>query len=176
MGAIVALAMARAAPDRIEGLCLVGINASDDLPDRAQARLLHQQMAREGRLDEILRDIFIPNYFSAEKAHDAALRQLCIDMAATIGAETFRCQSEALRTRPDGRPGLAAIACPTLVIGGDEDKICPPDWHRETAASIPGATLEIMPGGHMALIERPDDMAARIGRWLAGRKGETVHG
>lgn len=174
MGAIAALAMQRAAPERIAALGLVGINASGDIPERSAGRLVHQGMVRDGRLLEVIENAFMPAYFSKAFVGAQELHQLCLDMASNIGLDAFLRQSEALRTRPDARPGLGAIACPALVLGGEEDQLCPPEWHRETAAAIPDATLAIVPGGHMALIERPDDMADRIAAWLQTLKEQNL--
>ena len=51
---------------------------------------------------------------------------------------------------------LGKINVPTLVICGTEDKMTPPDFSRQLAAGISGATLEIIEGaGHMVMLERP---------------------
>jgi pimeloyl-ACP methyl ester carboxylesterase len=51
---------------------------------------------------------------------------------------------------------LGKIRVPVLVICGAEDKMTPPDCSRRLAASISGATLEIIEGaGHMVMLERP---------------------
>jgi pimeloyl-ACP methyl ester carboxylesterase len=51
---------------------------------------------------------------------------------------------------------LGKINLPALVICGTEDKMTPPDFSRQLAAGISGATLEIIEGaGHMVMIERP---------------------
>jgi pimeloyl-ACP methyl ester carboxylesterase len=48
------------------------------------------------------------------------------------------------------------ISVPALIICGAEDKMAPPDCSRQLAASISGATLEIVEGaGHMVMLERP---------------------
>lgn len=50
---------------------------------------------------------------------------------------------------PDLLEAQQEIACSTVVIHGDEDPIFGADHARETAARIPGAKLEIVPGmGH----------------------------
>ena len=44
---------------------------------------------------------------------------------------------------------LAAVRCPTLVLHGTADRLVPPAGGRATAAAIPGATLQLVPGmGH----------------------------
>ncbi len=174
MGAIVALAIERLAPQRVAALCLVGINASADLPERSADRIRHQQTVRDGHMLDIVRDAFLPAYFAEGCAETEELGALCLGMAAAVGPEAFLRQSEALRTRPDSRPGLSAIGCPTLVVSGAEDRICPPEWHRQTAGAIAGAELAIVPGGHMALLEEPDAMAQRLRSWLARVKEQAL--
>lgn len=54
----------------------------------------------------------------------------------------------------DHRARLAAVAVPTLVIGGAEDPSTPVDPHTRTLAEgIPGARVELLPGAHLATIE-----------------------
>ncbi len=50
-------------------------------------------------------------------------------------------QQQAILSRPDSRPGLAAIACPTLVLVGEGDEATPPELAREIAAGIAGSRL-----------------------------------
>jgi 3-oxoadipate enol-lactonase len=51
----------------------------------------------------------------------------------------------------DHRDRLPAVAAPTLVLGGTDDFATPVDPHaRLLAEHIPGARLEIVPGGHVA--------------------------
>ncbi|WP_163507243.1 alpha/beta fold hydrolase [Fodinicola acaciae] len=55
------------------------------------------------------------------------------------------------------RGRLAAIATPTLVVWGDSDGICDPDYGRAYAAAIPGARFELLADtGHVPQIESPD--------------------
>ena len=54
-------------------------------------------------------------------------------------------------------PTLATISCPTAVICGKEDLLCPVDAHKLMAREIPGATLTVIDDcGHIATLERPD--------------------
>ena len=58
--------------------------------------------------------------------------------------------------RPDSRPDLGAIRCPTLVLVGDADELTPPALSEEIAAGIRGSRLVIVPEcGHLATLERP---------------------
>jgi len=59
--------------------------------------------------------------------------------------------------RFDAREELKQISCPTLIIGGKEDKTVGPEGSRELHAAIPDSELFIYPGlGHAAFEEAPD--------------------
>lgn len=56
----------------------------------------------------------------------------------------------------DNGPILSEIACPTLVIGGTEDRIISADLQREMANMIPNSRLVLYDGyGHAAPFEQP---------------------
>ena len=78
-------------------------------------------------------------------------------MAEETGAEAFLRQQKAIMTRPDVRPVLAAITCPTLVLVGDGDELTPPALSQEIAAAIAGSRLVVVADcGHLSTMERPD--------------------
>jgi proline iminopeptidase len=59
----------------------------------------------------------------------------------------------------DRRELLRGITAPTLVLHGAVDPLVPPAAGRDTAATIPGATLELVDGmGH----DFPPDLMARL--------------
>jgi len=50
---------------------------------------------------------------------------------------------------------LSRIACPTLLITGDQDRTAPPDVGRAMVSAIGGAELQVLTAcGHWATIER----------------------
>ncbi|KHK03417.1 alpha/beta fold hydrolase [Desulfovibrio sp. TomC] len=58
-------------------------------------------------------------------------------------------QNAALMVSGDRRPSLASIKAPTLVIHGAKDPLLPVEAGKDTAQTIPGARLLIIPGmGH----------------------------
>ena len=168
MGAIVALEMARQAPERLRALGLLALNASADLPERAQHRPRQQTDVRGGALERVVAEELKPNYLAAANRGDAALLALTMDMALALGADVFVRQSEALRTREDLRPVLSTLALPVLLACGAEDALCPPEWHRRWAEAIgPAAVLHQIAGaGHLLPIEQPRRLAAVLIPWL----------
>jgi pimeloyl-ACP methyl ester carboxylesterase len=88
-------------------------------------------------------------------------------MAERVGRAAFLRQQTAILGRPDSRLGLAAIAVPTLVAVGAQDVLTPPEHAREMAAAIPAARyVEIACSGHLAPMERPDEVSAIMNDWL----------
>jgi 3-oxoadipate enol-lactonase len=58
----------------------------------------------------------------------------------------------------DHRDRLPAVTPPTLVIGGADDLATPIEPHaRRLASTIPGAHLEVLPGGHLATWESAEE-------------------
>jgi pimeloyl-ACP methyl ester carboxylesterase len=69
--------------------------------------------------------------------------------------------------RPDSRPGLPAIACPTLVLVGDSDRGTPPALSEEIAGAIPRSRLVVIPDcGHMSTLERPQAVTDALVEWM----------
>lgn len=62
----------------------------------------------------------------------------------------------------DQRGTIAAIATPTLVIGGTQDKATPPDHSQFLAASIPAARLEMLEAAHLSNLEQPEAFMALL--------------
>jgi pimeloyl-ACP methyl ester carboxylesterase len=54
-------------------------------------------------------------------------------------------------------PDLTQLKCPTLIIAGDRDYFMPLDIARSMERSIPDATVTVLPTGHAAAIEAPQE-------------------
>ena len=173
MGGIVALEMARRAPQRIKGLVLADTNAGADLPARAAARPIQQARARSGELAIIVADELKPAYLATQNRDNGPLKTLLFDMAMALGEDVFVRQSEALRTRADLGQVLNAFDGPVLFLCGAEDALCPPAWHQEMAARCRDAELHVIEGaGHLLPLEQPTKFRAAIDGWLSRKFGE----
>jgi len=68
----------------------------------------------------------------------------------------------------DLTPETCKINIPALVICGSEDKMTPPDFSRQLAASISGAKLDIIEGaGHMVMMEKPAQFNISLEKFAA---------
>ena len=67
---------------------------------------------------------------------------------------------------------LDQIACPTLIISGDQDRLVPVANSYRLVKAIPGARLEIIPGaGHVFPLEREaDTMRLLVDHFLGGER------
>jgi pimeloyl-ACP methyl ester carboxylesterase len=60
--------------------------------------------------------------------------------------------------------GLRRIACPTVIVSGDDDVLLPAENSRILARLIPGSSLEIVPGGHIIPANDPDCVRRSLDR------------
>lgn len=166
MGGIVALEAAAQAPDRVQGLALLGTTARPDTPEIAASRAAAFAMIEDGRFDEMIA-ANVPFSFHAERLADAALVGAYLDMLRRAGAAELVRQNVAIAARADRRALLGEIRCPTLVLCGDADAVTGVDASREIAAGIAGAEFVLIERcGHMLTMERPREVNAALQEWL----------
>jgi len=155
MGGYVSFEILRQAPKRVAKLILLDTNARPETPEQSEQRRAQMEMAREGRLSEVSDKLF-PRWVHARRWGDESLKRIVRTMAQAVGAEGFVRQQTAIIGRPDSRPGLKTIRCPTLVIVGDGDMLVPAEHAEEMANGIPGARLvTIADSGHLSTLEQP---------------------
>lgn len=161
LGGIVAMALTRRAPERVAGLCLMATNARAPTPeqragwDAALNRLDDGAPARALQPLELL-------------LHDRSLDATALQMADETGERRLAAQLRLQGTRVDERPALPAVAVPTLVLAGEQDRLCPVERHTEIAELVPDARLQVLPGvGHLLPVEAQDTVATLLGEWLS---------
>jgi pimeloyl-ACP methyl ester carboxylesterase len=165
MGGMLALEVVRQAPQRVKALALLASSARPDTPELIRLRSDAIVQFEQGRMREVLQANIM---FAFDPAHAAMLAPDYLAMIERAGAVQLITQNRAIMARPDLRPLLPAIACPTLVVCGESDQLTPPECSREMAEAIPGARLELLPEcGHMLTWERPERVNALLIDWLA---------
>ncbi len=168
MGGFVAFEILRRAPERVRSLALLATLASADGPAQTERRQGYIRLVEQGRFPEVVEER-IPILLSPGRRQDPVLLAAVRRMALTTGAETFTAQQRAIMGRIDSRPSLAAIACPTLIVRGDEDGITTPAQQDELLA-IPGARfVAVRQCGHMLTLEQPEIVTDLLADWLAGQ-------
>ncbi len=166
LGGMLAMEVCRQAPQRVRGLALLGTTARPDTPELVTLRSNAIGQFEAGRTEPLLRANAL---FAFHPRHQARLVEDYIAMVLRAGTASLIRQNRAVMARADLRPTLAAIRCPTLVLGGADDQLTPADCSREIAAAIPGAQLQLLPEcGHMLTWEQPQAVTGLLVDWLAG--------
>lgn len=166
MGGMVAMHAALRAPGRVAGLALLGTSARADTPELVALRTQACELFAAGRVDEVLR-ANVMFAFHPRRAADAELVERYLQLIGRAGAGQLIRQNRAVMARPDLRPHLGAIACPTLVAVGEADQLTTPEHAAEIAAGIVGSRLVSIAGaGHMLTMEQPEAVAQALLQWL----------
>ena len=168
MGGYISFEILRQAPERVAKLALLDTSARADTPEATAMRHAQMALAADGRLDEVVEQQFERMIHPLHRG-DQKLRELNRLMAEDVGPEAFVRQQTAIMGRPDSRPTLAAIGCPTLVLVGEQDELTPPERAVEMADGIPRAKLVTVPEcAHLSTLERPREVTRALLAWLEG--------
>ncbi|MDB5829246.1 MAG: bpoC [Variovorax sp.] len=174
MGGYTAFEIMRQAPERVTRLALLDTSARADTAEAAQGRLVSIRLVAEHGFDRFL-DQAWQIAVAPARLNDAALRERYRQIAWDVGPERFMRQQRAIGQRPDSRPQLGAIRCPTLVLVGNEDVATPPHLAEEIAAGIAGSQLvKVADAGHLTTIEQPEAVTQALVDWLSAPSDERI--
>ncbi len=165
LGGMVAQELALLAPDRVSHLVLVGTSPGGDGAAGVQEAALDPLLAamREHDGERAVRAGWEANAGPALQRDEAAFaRWVEVATVRPFPMPTLRAQ-RAAAAEHDAAGRLAALAVPSLVVHGTEDRLVPAADGRLLAARIPGARLELLEGaGHLVFWEAPDRVAALV--------------
>lgn len=169
LGGYVAFEIMRQAPERVAGLVLMDTTALPDTPEASAKREALIALAATD-LDAVIEQL-LPLLSHPDLMNLPAVRGNIQSMANGLGKEVFERQQRAIIGRPDSRPTLKSITCPTLVICGQDDQITPPPLAKEMASGIRHAKLEIIPQcGHLATLDQPEAVCELLLAWIKHNK------
>jgi 3-oxoadipate enol-lactonase len=161
LGGMVAQHVAIRHPSRVAGLVLLATTAGFPY-----TRLPHPIM--------LMRFLAVPLSGQLKRDHvDPTFARLLLSRKDVPRArELLSGWPKALRTEPTSLRVFAAhfaavlghstgaalrqIACPTVIVTGDDDVLLPPHNSHVLARLIPGAHLEVIPGGHILPANDPE--------------------
>ena len=168
LGGIGALAVAHRAPDRVARLALVCASGRPANDAQLGAWSAMRERVRADGFAAFIEEFARANVGAGNRADQLLVGKVAA-MAREVGPRGFARQLSAQQGRPDSRPLLGAIGCPTLVVSADEDTVCPGELQQELAAGIPGARLvRLKNSGHMAPLEAPVALAEILREFLTG--------
>jgi 3-oxoadipate enol-lactonase len=170
LGTIVAFHLATTTPRLVRSLVLFGPLLCPPDAARAGLRGRGEQARRDGEAGmQVLADTLVQVSISAETktrrpAAVAAVRELLMRQCPEGYARTCDALADARAAE------VATIACPTLLVTGDEDAIAPAQSVRQIGERIPGARVEVLSRcGHWTMLEKPDECDALLRRFYSQR-------
>lgn len=162
-GGYLSMRAALLAPERVEALVLIDSQAGvEDPAARAGYDELIAAWEAHGLTDELAATIA-----SIVIDPDPAAQAPWIERWRGFDTATVRQVFTTLATRDDITARLPEIAAPALVLHGDADLVIGLEVARTLAEALPNAELEIVPGGHGAVVTHPAPITAAIERFLA---------
>ena len=165
MGGMVAQELALGHPDRLRSLtlgCTYAGGPASVLTEPAVIQALGEAMM-SGDRERALRqgyEVNVSAAFAADEANYPAFREMVLSVPAPV--PVIMLQMQAIATH-DTSARLGAIAAPTLVVHGSEDRMLAVANGRAIADAIPDARLEELDGvGHMFWWEQPERSAELV--------------
>jgi pimeloyl-ACP methyl ester carboxylesterase len=163
MGARLALEVTLAAPNRVQGLIMMGA-AAGAVADQP-AGLKRSERIRSGAFESVIMEMGQMITHGPGPNSTTTIKTFHI-MASDMGAEIAAKQSDALAYRVDRWSELRDISCPTLFLWGQFDQFSPSADAIRMNNSVAGSRLAIIGHcGHFPTLEEPQRVVEIIAKW-----------
>ena len=182
MGGMIAQHLACRHPDKVASLTsIMSTTGNRKLPSAKKEALKalttpprsleHDALVEHGV--KIARAIGSPGYAAPE---DRLRERVAANVRRSVYPQGLQRQLAAIIADGDRRALLACVKAPALVIHGEDDPLVPVEAGRDTAAHIPGARLQTIPGwGHDLPLELTGEIAGMIAdHALQSTNGESA--
>jgi pimeloyl-ACP methyl ester carboxylesterase len=164
MGGFVARRLALAAPQRVLGVAFISSSARGYTPDE-NARKRMSVRAPAPADAPVERSPATARGLHPDRERDPVLIERLRAMQRRLGPAVMARQ--AALVRHDGYAELERIACPALVIACRQDRLRRFDETERMAHHLPRSEFAVIEDcGHMAPLERPRELAARLRGWM----------
>ena len=166
MGGYISLAFARRRPERLAGLIFCDSNVTADSPEKAADRMeiaaTIDALKIPGFVDNMIPNLLSPETLKSRPEVVSALREMMISQTP----DAIAAGSRGMAKRSDSSDVLLEIEAPVLVLGGEHDKLSPPETLDGIAAKISNAKRATIPhAGHLPPLENPDAFARAVVEW-----------
>jgi 3-oxoadipate enol-lactonase len=167
MGTIVCQRVALMEPRRVRALALCGplLAPSDQAREGLKARA---KIARAGGMDAIADAIVQVATSSHTKQQNPAAVAFVRESVLRQPPEGYAASCEALAAAMPAEVG--GIACPTLLVTGEDDAVAPPSIARALGERIKGARVHVLPRcGHWTTLEAAAEVNRLFREFLSAR-------
>ena len=164
MGGYIAFAIARLAPERLQGLILLATRETADDEKQRQGRYDMIEKVRAEGVTPVV-EAMLPKMLTADAPDD--MRERARRIMASSTSEGVIAALGAIATRPDSTALLPSLHVPVLIVVGEDDPITPPVDAERMARAFPNATLVRVPGAaHLVTVQKPEDVNAAVRNYV----------
>lgn len=168
MGGYVAFDVLKKAQARVKKVVFCNTSARADTPEKTAQRMAEVVMGEKAYLANRVDDEHYKVFLSERSFEDKELITKLRAVSKRVGYDCFKNHQTACSTRADSMGFLNQINIPTLIIGGTEDTVTPPERQAEMHGGIAGSKLLMLPDcGHIAHMEAAGTVTAEIDRFLS---------
>jgi len=160
MGALIALELARRAPDRVRALVLVGF--SPKMP-------VHPDLLDAAKRNDPKGAALIASWgfgaageIGGNRVPGLAMLPLGLRLLERAPADTLHADLAACNAYGDAEAAAAQIRCPVLVLQGEADRMTPAKAAMGFAPKLKAETRLLPNVGHMVMSEAPDAVTAAM--------------
>ncbi|WP_303968577.1 alpha/beta hydrolase [Sporosarcina ureae] len=168
LGGIVALEIMRLAPERVLKLALIDTNPF--LPTEKQQAGWQEVLTSDLSADFAVKmtEKLISSLFHIEQQDDPELQETLYRMAASVGTDGYINQLKAVKSREEQTTILSAIQCPTIIVVGKQDTVCPPSMSEYLHEQIAHSELHLIDqAAHLPTLEQPVIVNELMKKWLS---------
>lgn len=166
LGGIVALEIMRIAPERINKLALISTNPFPPTKEQQVLWEKYIEMIENNQFIEVVKRKLYPALVSKPNQSGTTLEKV-LNMAKNIGPKAYINQLKSVMTRNDQRPILKKINCPTVIIVGELDKVCPVELSDYLNKNIEDSQKVVIEGaGHLITLEKPYETSQILKQWM----------
>jgi 3-oxoadipate enol-lactonase len=164
MGGYVALAFARAYPQRLAGLGMISSQVLADPPDRKEGRYKTAAEVAEKGVG------IVADAMASKLSADANIQLFVHKMIESQNPLGVIGALKAMAERPDSAEFFAKLKVPAVIVHGDADALIPIERGREMKVALAAAHYAELPGaGHMPMMENPGAVASALKFFGKGR-------
>ena len=167
MGGRIGLQLALGDPSMVKALILAnsGIGMSKPSPEAVERRERLMAALAHGDLETVSEQMTTTSFSPGLKERNPALFQRYKQIKLRNDALSFARVWESMGTTQT--PDLSRLSCPVLIIAGEQDAFMPLESLRAMHAALPGSRMRVLPTGHAAALEAPDEFNRIVLDFLA---------
>jgi pimeloyl-ACP methyl ester carboxylesterase len=164
-GGMVALALARIAPERVAGIALVNSSITADSEAATAARVERIAKVEQGGYEQVAQAASARAYHPENQKRDDLIQAREADVAE-YGAERYVAHQKAMASRPGCQELLAQLSIPKLAVIAEGDVVIPAETQEAVSRACGMQIEKISTAGHMLPMEQPEALAKVLLAWM----------